>query len=53
MPVKQIDTLQGQRIRVTMRKGQEISSRHFAVRAGSNIDKYIEAKKKKGWKINW
>lgn len=53
MPVKQIGTLHGQRIRVTMRKGQEVSFRHFAVEAGNSIDKYVEAKKKKGWKLNW
>lgn len=53
MPVKQIGTLHGQRIRVTMRKGQEISSRHFAMDAGSRIDSYVAAKQKKGWKLNW
>lgn len=53
MPVKRIGTLQGNRLRVTMRKGNEISFRHFGLHDQNRIDRYVEAKKKKGWKLNW
>lgn len=55
MPVKVVHLYQGTRQRVTMKKEREVSARHFTVdTVGINkMNRYIEAKERKGWNLKW
>lgn len=53
MPIKEINMLHGKRIRVTMKKERTVSSKHFSIHEPGRVARYVEAKQKKGWKIEW
>mgnify|MGYP000853088973 CR=1 FL=1 len=53
MPIKTINILHGKRQRVTMKKEQEVSFKHFGIYEGKRMAKYIERKTKEGWKLEW